>query len=82
MATIDYILLVISVFYIILITIQPSKDDASNAFSGEKAELFDDKKERGSELMMTRITTVMTALFITTAFLASFARELMVNLLG
>ena len=45
----DYILLVVSVLLIVIIVLQSSKDDGSSAFTGEKSELFANKKQRGLE---------------------------------
>jgi preprotein translocase subunit SecG len=50
--------------------IQESKDDVKNTFSGEKSDLFKNQKQRGSELLMTRITLGFTVVFIVTAVLA------------
>ena len=49
----DYLLLIalgiVSVLMILIVVIQPSKDDASRAFSGEKSDLFANQKQRGLE---------------------------------
>jgi preprotein translocase subunit SecG len=50
--------------------IQESKDDVKNTFSGEKSDLFKNQKQRGSELLMTRVTLGVSAAFVIVAVLA------------
>lgn len=71
MGAIDYILLVVALFLITLVVLQSSKDNASNAFSGEKSELFNNQKQRGFELIMSRVTMGTSILFIVLAVVAS-----------
>ena len=71
MGAIDYILLVVALFLITLVVLQSSKDNASNAFSGEKSELFNNQKQRGFELIMSRVTMGTSILFIVLAIVAS-----------
>ena len=72
MKAVDILLLIVSCLLIAIIVLQKSKEDASQAFSGEKSDLFANKKERGIELWITRITTVITILFFILAIWASF----------
>ena len=67
MGFIDVLLLIVAVFLITLVVIQSSKDNAANAFSGEKSELFSNQKERGIELFLSRATLTMSILFIALA---------------
>ena len=64
----DYLLLValgiVSVLMILIVVIQPSKDDASRAFSGEKSDLFANQKQRGLEKVINVTTTVLSNTFI------------------
>lgn len=64
----DYLLLValgiVSVLMILIVVIQPSKDDASRAFSGEKSDLFANQKQRGLEKVINVTTTVLSITFI------------------
>jgi preprotein translocase subunit SecG len=66
----DILLILVSIVLITLVVVQNSKDDASNAFSGEKSDLFSNKKERGFELMLSRITLGASVLFILIAIWA------------
>ncbi len=65
----DYILLAISVFLIIIIVLQSPKDDVNNAFSGEKSELFANKKERGLERVISVVTAGLSIAFFVVSFL-------------
>jgi len=71
MGAIDFILLVVALFLITLVVLQSSKDNASNAFSGEKSELFNNQKQRGFELILSRVTMGTSLLFIVLAVVAS-----------
>ena len=64
MRPIDIVLLVVSLFLITLVVLQSSKDSIDNAFSGEKSELFNNQKQRGFELLLSRLTMGTSALFI------------------
>ncbi len=70
MTAIDYVLLLVAVLLITLVVIQSSKDNAANAFSGEKSELFSHSKERGFELFLSRATLTVSVLFIALAIIA------------
>lgn len=67
----DWILLLISIFLILFIVLQNSKDDISSAFSGEKSDLFANKKARGPERVVAIITTVLSIAFFIVAFFVS-----------
>ncbi len=70
MGFLDWLLLVISVLLIALVMLQESKDDVRNTFSGEKSELFKNQKQRGPELVMTRLTMAMSVVFAVVTILA------------
>lgn len=59
----DWILLVVSILMILIIVVQSSKEDASRAFSGEKSDLFANKKQRGLEKVINQTTTVLSIVF-------------------
>ena len=71
MGAIDYLLLVVALFLITLVVLQSSKDNVNNAFSGEKSELFNNQKQRGFELILSRVTMGASLLFIVLAVVAS-----------
>lgn len=63
----DYLLLIVSIFMILLVVIQSSKDDGSKAFSGEKSDLFANQKQRGLEKVINRVTAGLSIAFIVLA---------------
>lgn len=63
----DYLLLIVSIFMILIVVIQSSKDDGSKAFSGEKSDLFANQKQRGLEKVINRVTTGLSIVFIVLA---------------
>jgi|GEM_PF-129093 len=71
----DILLIIVAVFLITLIVLQGTKDDLARAFSGEKSELFANKKERGIELLMSRVTYASAFLFLALAFIATHLVE-------
>lgn len=70
MRPIDIVLLVVSLFLITLVVLQSSKDSIDSAFSGEKSELFNNQKQRGFELLLSRVTMATSAAFIALAIWA------------
>ena len=67
----DWILLIVSIALILIIVLQGSKDDVSNAFSGEKSDLFANQKARGPEKVVNRITAGLSIAFLLLAILVS-----------
>ena len=68
----DVLLLIVSCLLIAIIVLQDSKEDSSNTFTGEKSELFANKKERGIELWIKRVTFVLCIVFFVVAFVCAF----------
>lgn len=65
----ENILLVVSVLLIVIVLLQSSKaSDASQIISGGNATLFQKQKERGIELLITRITTLLGVAFFIISF--------------
>ena len=63
-------LLIVSVLLIALVLLQSSKaSDASQIISGGNAELFQNQKERGTELLITRMTVVLIAVFMIISYI-------------
>ena len=63
-------LLIISVLLIALVLLQSNKaSDASQIISGGNTELFSNQKERGSELLLSRITLVLGLAFFVISFI-------------
>ena len=63
MKAVDILLLIVSCLLIAIIVLQKSKEDASQAFTGEKSDLFANKKQRGLEKVINQTTTVLSIVF-------------------
>lgn len=60
----ENILIVVSVLIIVLVLLQSNKAQAGGQIiSGGNAELFQNQKERGAELLISRVTLVLGILF-------------------
>lgn len=68
----DVLLIIVSCLLITIIILQESKEDATSAFTGEKSELFANKKERGIEVWISWVTTGLAVAFFVFAIMASF----------
>ncbi len=71
MLWIDYLIIVFSIVMVVLVMLQSSNDDMASAFSGEKSELFKNKKERGFDLFLTRASIVVAVLLIASVVLSN-----------
>lgn len=66
-------LLIISILLIIIVLLQSGKaESATQILSGNSTDLFKNRKERGSELVITRITMVLGAAFFIICLVYSF----------
>ncbi len=66
-------LLVISILLIIIVLLQSSKaESAAQILSGNSSDLFKHRKERGSELVISRITMVLGLAFFIICLVQSF----------
>lgn len=65
----ETLLLIVSILLIALVLLQSNKaSDASQIITGGNTELFQNQKERGSELLITRITLVLGLAFFVLSF--------------
>ncbi len=71
MHVIDWFILVISLFLIVIVMIQNSKDDINDAFSGSKTDLFKNQKTRGIDLVLERATLVLAVAFFVLIIIAA-----------
>ncbi|HNZ74331.1 MAG TPA: preprotein translocase subunit SecG [Bacilli bacterium] len=69
---VDILFLIVSILLIVIIILQKSNEDASQAFTGKKSELFANKKERGIDVWINVITSVLSVAFFILAILAAF----------
>ena len=62
-------LLIISILLIAIVLLQSNKaSDASQIITGGNSELFSNQKERGAELLISRITFVLGMAFFVLSF--------------
>lgn len=67
------VLLIISILLIIIVLLQGSKSDSGpQIISGGSSELFVNRKERGSELIITRITFLLGMSFFVLCLISMF----------
>lgn len=71
MHVIDWFILVISLFLIVIVMMQNSKDDINDAFSGSKTDLFKNQKTRGIDLVLERATLVLAVVFFVLIIVAA-----------
>ncbi len=66
-------LLIISILLIIIVLLQGAKSDSGpQIISGGASELFANRKERGSELVITRITMLLGLAFFVLCLVSMF----------
>ena len=66
-------LLIISILLIIIVLLQSSKaEGGAQILSGNTTDLFKNRKERGAELVVTRITMVLGLAFFVICLIESF----------
>ena len=66
----DILLMVVSAALIILSLLQSGKsDDIVNALTGQSSNLFAEQKERGVDLVMSRMTMILSIAFFVIAIL-------------
>ena len=66
-------LLIISILLIIIVLLQSGKaEGAAQILSGSGSELFKARKERGSELVMTRVTFLLGMAFFVICLISMF----------
>ncbi len=68
----DIFLIILSVLIILIVLLQSGKaEGASQIITGGTSDLFKNRKERGSELVISRTTYVLGAIFIITCAVIS-----------
>ena len=66
-------LLIVSILLIIIVVLQGAKSDAGpQIISGGQGELFANRKDRGSELVITRVTALLGVAFFVICLVAMF----------
>lgn len=65
----ETILLVVSILIIVLVLLQSNKaNSGAQIISGGNSDLFQNQKERGAELFITRLTGLLGAIFFILSF--------------
>ena len=71
MIWIDYLVIVSAVLLSTVVMMMHSTDNIKDAFSGEKSELFKNKKTRGFELFLMRTAAVLSIILVVTVVLSN-----------
>lgn len=73
MEIVQIFLLVLCAVLITLVLLQSSKSgDMGSIMSGGTSDLFKNRKERGSELVISRLTLILGLVFVITCLVISF----------
>lgn len=68
-------LMIISILLITVVLLQSGKaESASNIMMGGNSELFAQRKERGSELFLSRLTLILGIIFFVTCIISSIIK--------
>ena len=68
-------LLIISILLIVIVLLQSGKaESAAQIISGGNSDLFTKRKERGSELFISRLTFVLGLSFFVICFISMFVK--------
>lgn len=66
----EIVLLIVSILLIAIVLLQSNKaNSGAQIISGGNTDLFKNQKERGSQLLVTRITYVLGAIFFILSFI-------------
>jgi preprotein translocase subunit SecG len=69
----EYLLMIVSILLIAIVLLQSGKAESSgNIISGANAALFVNRKERGVELIISRLTMILGLLFFIISFIMGF----------
>lgn len=67
------VLIIVSILLIAIVLLQAGKaESASNALMGGNDSLFQNRKERGGELFITRLTSILGMIFFLICFVIGF----------
>jgi len=70
---VEIALIIVSILLIAIVLLQSGKaESASNVISGGNDSLFANRKERGGELVITRITIILGAIFFILCLVMGF----------
>ena len=66
------LLIVVSILLIAIVLLQAGKSEDGNILSGGNSGLFKNRKERGGELFITRLTVLLGAIFFIICLIQGF----------
>ena len=65
-------LIIVSILLIAIVLLQAGKTEEANIISGSSSALFKNRKERGGELFITRLTILLGTIFFILCFIQGF----------
>ncbi len=65
-------LIIVSILLIAIVLLQAGKVDEENIITGGNTNLFQNRKERGGELFITRLTILLGIIFFVLCFVQGF----------
>ncbi len=68
----ETLLIILSILIIILVLLQSGKSEGASEILSGNADLFKERKERGSELVISRLTMVLGLAFFVICLVLSF----------
>ncbi len=66
------LLIIICILLIAIVLLQAGKVEEGNMFTGSKSDLFKNRKERGGELFITRLTLLLGCTYFILCFIQGF----------
>lgn len=66
------LLIIVSILLIAIVLLQAGKAEDSNIIVGSNSSLFKNRKERGGELFITRLTILLGVIFFIICFVQGF----------
>ncbi len=66
------LLIIICILLIAIVLLQAGKVEEGNMFTGSKSDLFKNRKERGGELFITRLTLLLGCAYFILCFIQGF----------
>lgn len=74
MIWVDYFALIAGILLSVTVLLMHSQDNIKDAFSGEKSELFKNRKTRGLELFLNRSAAVLAVILVVAVLLSNNLR--------
>lgn len=65
-------MMIVSIMLIVIVLLQAGKAEAGSLGSGVTSDLFSNRKERGSELFISRLTAILGVIFFVLAIVMQY----------